>query len=79
LYESRAQGGPKDGIKIGAGLNWNGVIPRKITEGYRHFYQGYYAWHPIEQRWEWHEKEIKKQACRTPQGIAHFKEYQPIE
>lgn len=63
LYESVAHGGPLDGIKVGSGLGWNGRIVKRRTDGHNYYHQGYYAWQPIAQRWEWHAEVIK------PEGV----------
>ena len=65
LYESIAVGGPRDGIKIGSGLGWNGRVMRKRTDGVVYWYQGYYAWHPIKEQWEWHEAAIADERIKT--------------
>lgn len=54
LYESRAQGGPLDGVWLGAGMGWDGKIIRKRTDGHDYYHQGYYGWEPIKQVWIWH-------------------------
>lgn len=65
LYESLAQGGPLDGIKIGSGLGWNGRVIRKRTDGVVYYHQGYYAWEPIKEVWIWRADMIAPETTKT--------------
>ena len=54
LYESRAKGGPLDGIKLSSGLGWDGKIVKRRSQGFVHYHAGYYAWNHGQSQWVWH-------------------------
>lgn len=63
MYESRAQGGPLDGVKIQGPLSWDGRVASRHTDGFVHYHQGYYRWNPLIGCWEWHVcKQLRESA-----------------
>lgn len=74
LYESRAQGGPLDGIKLASGMGWDGRIVKRRTDGHNYYHQGCYKWHPLRERWEWHPQVIKAEGVPQRRPV-HRGEY----
>lgn len=55
LRESRAVGGPLDGIKLAAEPRWNGRVPIRRTgeSSVVRYHDGHYRWSESRQVWEW--------------------------
>lgn len=70
LYESKAQGGPLDGIKVGSGLGWDGRVPMRKTPVMVYYHAGRYHWHPIREAWIWKAEPINPETIKkaTLQG-----------
>lgn len=57
MYGGRAQGGPRDGIRISAGGMWDGRIvkPKKPkSNGNLYYHTGAYRWSLTLSTWVWH-------------------------
>ncbi|MGH7774435.1 MAG: hypothetical protein ACREQA_19605 [Candidatus Binatia bacterium] len=58
MLKGRAVGGPRHGVVLTAGIEWEGIILRKHQRNNsRHYYQGRYIWH--RNTWEWIEEPVK--------------------
>ncbi len=79
MYEGVAQGGPRDGVKLSAPLAWDGLVLMKVTEGARHYYQGRYEWHRLNEHWVWKPDTIPKNLCRSQKRVPIFRKYPSIE
>lgn len=57
MYEGKALGGPRDGVKLTAELSWDGMVeqPRKANTGIT-YYPGHYQWNSRTGRWVWAER-----------------------
>jgi hypothetical protein len=59
--EGKAQGGPRDGIKLMCPLSWDGRVeqPRNVSGPIR-YYAGWYGWDEDFQAWIWHSDKAAK-------------------
>lgn len=57
MNKGRAVGGPRDGIMLTAGADWDGRIKLPTAHGHskalESYYPGYYAW--VRGVWRWRE------------------------
>lgn len=72
VFESRAIGGPLDGVKITAQLNWNGSIKNNKQSSNNSIvaYPGHYRWSTIRNAWIWHADKDKP-TTRVPGKAYH--------
>lgn len=58
MWEGKAVGGPRDGVKVGAGPRWDGRVAK--NEGKGTYWPGRYKWDYEElHTWVW-KPEVKK-------------------
>ena len=63
MLQSRALGGPRDGVKLTAGPSWNGRVetPQSTPKAPK-YYGGRYVWDWDFQAWIWHADKPKVKA-----------------
>jgi hypothetical protein len=75
MYEGKARGGPRNGIKLTAGARWDGRVklPGKEMEGKSsHFYKGYYQWTGSDWLWVPVDNAAKKRTAKPRDPLAEF-------
>lgn len=57
MFESKASGGPLDGVKLSAPITWDGMV-REPDKGdrTRKWYRGFYKWNFEFKMWMWQNR-----------------------
>lgn len=58
MYEGRAVGGPRNGVKLSAGHSWDGIVYRATRQhdeyhSMRRAHPGRYIWQATDGTWLW--------------------------
>jgi len=53
MYTAKARGGPRDGVKLSAGPEWDGAVRKPQQRNNVTYYPGRYKFNPIAWHWDW--------------------------